>query len=80
MELNYNKWYENLGVVLEDEIKLWINSIPDTLDITDILGDTSDFIASTLRDAYTYYVEENEQIEHQYYEDQEQVLLEGHCF
>lgn len=80
MAENYNKWYEKTGVVLEDEIKEWVLGIPSVMDINDILGDTSDFITSTLRDAYNLYVEENEHIDAQYGIEQERELLEGYCF
>lgn len=80
MANNYNRWYEKFGVIIEDETKAWINEIPTHLDIVDVIGDVTDFIAVTLRDAYTAYQEENEHIEMQYEEKQSQELLEGYCY
>ena len=77
---SYNQWYEKIGIILEDDIKKWFESIPTVLEMCDIIDDENGFIVSTLRDAYSVYTEENAYVDYMYDIKQEQELLEGHCF
>lgn len=78
--MTYKQWYEKLGIHLEDKLKEWVELMPETLEVLDVLGDPNDFIQGSLVDAHNTYTEENYHIDAQAEIQLERELLEGHCF
>ncbi len=75
---DYKQWYEELGVDIEEQITKWLDNIPEALDSEDTIGNTRDFIDSTLHDSYETYT--TDYTDCPYESTKEQQLLEATGF